>query len=241
MPDPITNQLINSVWSDIQDAVTSGLAMEVEYGRPRPALDTVVVVSTEKLGGDQQWKHVPLDYAPPHVRVEQSGAAFDIMHHFDLSYHDLPAPDKIAIKDWAAAARQFELNLALHYYAEHTVCHPYTASQLFRADPGGWGQRRCVSFRAGGRTTIPDKWDRADLDCVVKIDDQPVDGMEGLLFRIAGGPYVRRPADLSLGWTPALHCAAELLLTEQLEFIDVTERNVYGIEVVTFGPDADSQ
>jgi hypothetical protein len=239
MPDPITNQLINSVWSGIEDAVTSGLAMAVDYGTPRPALDTVAVVSTEKLSGDQQWKHAHIDYAPPHVRVERSEAAFDIMHHFDLSYHDLRSPDTEAIEKWATAARQFELTLALHYYAEHASRHSYTANDLFRADPGGWGQRRCVSFRVGGRTTVPDRWERADLDRVVKVDDEPVDGIEALLFRIAGGPYVRRPADLSLGWTPTTHCAAELVLIEQLEFVDVTESNVYGIEVVTLDP-ADS-
>jgi hypothetical protein len=233
MPYPITNQLIDSVWSDIQDAVTSGLSMAVPFATPGPALDTVVVVSTEKLNATGDWRSVEVDYPPPNVRVEQSGEAFDIMHRFDLSYHDLRSPDKDAIKRWATAARRFELSLALRYYAKHASRHTYSVDQLFHADPDGWGQRRCVSFNSAGRTTIPEKWEYADLDRLVKVDVKPVDGIRAVVFRIAGGPYVRRPADLSLSWTPAGERAAELLLTEQLEFADVTASTVCGIELVT--------
>jgi hypothetical protein len=230
MPDPITNQLINNVWDAIQDAVTDGLTMAVPYGVPRPALDTVAVVSTEKLSDVMTWGPAKIPNAPAQVRVEQSGDAFDIMHHFDLSYHDLRTPDTGAIKQWATVARQFELSLALHYYARHAARPSRTAGQLDQANLGGWGQLRCVVLSSAGWATIAEKWEKADLESTVKLDAEPVNGVQALVFRIAGGPYVRRPAPLSLGWTPVPGCGAELLLTEQLEFVNVRPSTVIGVE-----------
>ena len=70
MPDSITAQLINAAWDDIQKAVPSGLTAAGPYGMLRPTLDTVAVVSTEKLSTDQTWHHLQIPDAPPHVRVE---------------------------------------------------------------------------------------------------------------------------------------------------------------------------
>src|SRR5580700_8861223 len=103
MPDPITTQLINGVWDAINDAVTSGLAMTVPYDVPRPSLDTVAVVSAEKIKATGGWECIEHPDAPTHipsahVRVEQSGAAFDVMHHYELGYHDLQAMDSDKIK-----------------------------------------------------------------------------------------------------------------------------------------------
>jgi hypothetical protein len=235
MPDPITNQLINNVWDAIQDAVTDGLAMTVPYGVPRPALDTVAVVSIENLSNVMNWDPAEIPDAPAQVRVEQSGDAFDIMHHFDLSYHDLRSPDTDAIKQWATSARQFELSLALHSYAQHAARLPCTAGQLDEANLGGWGQLRCVVLGSAGWATIAEKWEKADLERTVKLDAEPVNGVQALVFRTAGGPYVRRPADLSLGWTPVPGCGAELLLTEQLEFVNVQASTVIGVEMTPPG------
>ena len=234
MPDPITAQLINNAWKDIEDAVTSGLAMAGPYGVPCPALETVAVVATEKLSDVKNWRHAQAPDAPPRVRVEKSepGDAFDIMHHFDLSYHELYAPDTEAIKKWATRARQFELSLVLREYAVRAVRRPFEAGELYRADPDGWGQRRCVVFSSAGGGTIPDKWEQADLERTVKVDIKPENGIHALVFRIAGGPYVRRPAGLSLSWTPVDHCKAELLLTEQLELVNLRESAVIGIEMI---------
>jgi hypothetical protein len=55
------------------------------------------------------------------------------------------------------------------------------------------------------------------------------------VFRVAGGPYVRRPVPLSLGWAPAAHCTAELLLTEQLTFVNVKASTIIGIDRISPG------
>jgi len=256
MPDPITTQLINGVWDTINDAVTSGLAMTVPYDVPRPSLDTVAVVSAEKIKATGGWECIEHPDAPTHipsahVRVEQSGDAFDVMHHYELGYHDLQALDsdkikddiKDKIKDWATAARQFELDVTLRYYAEHAEHETYNAvDKLSCTNPDGWGQRRWVVFSpATGRTAIPAEWEGADLEHVVKVGPTPVDGIQALVYRIGGGPYVRRPADLSLGWTPLDHCRAELLLTEQLEFVNAglnTKTNTNTIIGVRIDPSA---
>lgn len=241
MPDPITKQLIDKVWDDVQSAVTSGLAMDVPYKTPPPALDTVTtVVANEKIGATGEWKYLEHPDSPGHVRVEQCGAAFDIMHHFDLSYHDLRSPNVEEIRKWACAARRFELRLTLRYFAENGDKKSYpTADELYHADPDGWGQLRCVRFNSGSRTDIPGLWERAGMEPVVKVDFDPqVCGMQALVYRISGGPYVRRPGGLTLSWTPVTHCAAELLLTEQLEFVNVTRSTVIGVRVDSSAPAA---
>jgi hypothetical protein len=155
------------------------------------------------------------------------------MHHYDLSYHELHAPDKEEIQKWATRARQFELSVTLRRYVQNAARHTYMANYLHQADPDGWGQRRFVVFGSAGRAAIPDRWDKADLENTVRLDDKPINGIQVIVFRIAGGPYVRRPNDLSLGWTPGAHCAAELLLTEQLEFVNVQASTIIGIQMET--------
>jgi hypothetical protein len=233
MPDPITKQLIDIVWDSIENAVIDGLAMTVPYGAPRPTLDTVAVVLKETIKPTGGWQYMPHLDAPPHVRVEKSGNAFDIMHHYELGYHDLQSPNTDDIKKWAAAARQFELNVALRYYADHAWRSSYrTVGELYHADPDGWGQCRCVKFSPA----IPDEWNGADLERVVKVDFV-AEGIQALLYRIGGGPCVRRPADLSLSWTPVDHCKAELLLTEQLEFEIGAPNTILGVRIDPLAPD----
>jgi hypothetical protein len=236
MPDPITAELINSAWDDIKAAVAEGLAMPNPYGVPRPTLCTVAVVSCEKPSKAESWQHVQVPDAPAHVRVEQSGNVVDIMHHYNLSYHNLRSPDMEAIQEWATKARQFELSLTLRRYAEHAAPHTYMANYLHQADPDGWGQRRFVAFGSAGRAAIPERWDKAELENMVKVDLKPINGIQVMVFRIAGGPYVRREADLALGWTPTAYCSAELLLTEQLEFVNVQPSSIIGIQMETPAP-----
>jgi hypothetical protein len=234
MPAPIIAQLIDKVWDNIEKAVTMGLAMEGPNGVLHPALDTVTVVAEEDASKAEDWDRLPIPGGSSHVRVEQSGNVFDIMHHYGLSYHELHSPKTDDIAAWAMTARQFELNLALQQYARAASQRSYTVEKLYQADPDGWGQRRCVAFRSGG--AIPDTWERADLERVVRVDTDSANGVQGLVFRIAGGPYVRRPAKLSLSWTPAAHCTAELLLTEQLEFMKVQASTVIGIQMAPSAP-----
>ena len=237
MPEPITTQLINDVWGAITGAVTSGLDTAVPYAVPRPALGTVAIVSEEKIKAAGGWECIKHPDAPTHipsarVRVEQSRDAFDIMHRYELGYHDLRAPNTDDIKKWATAARQFELNVALRYYAEHAWRDSYrTIGELYHADPDGWGQRRCVKFSPA----IPDDWQGTDVERVVKVDFV-AEGIQALVYRIGGGPYVRRPADLSLGWTPLDDCKADLLLTEQLEFEIGGPKTILGVRIDPLGP-----
>jgi hypothetical protein len=235
MQEPITTQLIGGVWDTIKDAVVSGLDTAVPYTAPRPALDTVAIVSAEKIKATDGWECIKHPDAPPHARVEKSGDAFDIMHHYELGYHDLQAPNTDDIKKWATAARQFELNVALRYYAEHAWRDSYRAvGELYHADPDGWGQCRCVKFSPA----IPDDWKRTDLERVVKVDFV-FEGIQALVFRVGGGPYVRRPAPLSLGWAPLDHCKAELLLTEQLEFVNAGPKTIIGVRIDPSLPSAE--
>jgi len=158
------------------------------------------------------------------------------MYRYTLSYDDLHALDKDKVKDWAAAVREKELTYALERYATAAGgAHPYKPDHLFQVDPGGWGKRRCVVFSSSVHPpkTVPDSWRSADLDRTVKIGTVPQQGwIEALVFRTAGGPYVRRPADLSLGWMPTADYGAELILTEQLEFVGIeVENNIVGIRM----------
>jgi hypothetical protein len=226
---PIATQLISGVWKAVADAVTSGLTMKVPYAEPRPVLDTVVIVSTEEVTDTKNWGVVQLPYAPAGARVEKSDDVFDIIHHFPLSYHDLRSPDTNAIEGWAEKARLFELDLALNYYAQHAAPRLRTAGAPLGPDPGGWGQLRCVTFGSASWAVFSPVLDKAGLDRPIRIDGDRVNGLEAVVFRIAGGPYVRRPAVLSLGWTPAADCGAHLLLTEQLEFVNVDQSTVIGL------------
>jgi hypothetical protein len=242
VPDPFVNQLVSSVWSAVKYAVTSGLAMEVAFGTPSPGLDSVASVTTEEMTETKpaDWHAVHSPDAPAEVRarvhVEQAGNVFDVIHHYDLSYHELRAPDTGAIKRWAAGARQFELMLMLRHYARQAAREPCPAGRLSEAaQPDGWGQRRCVVFKSASQGAIIDRCRGTDMEsAVVNVDARPVNGIDALIFRLAGGPYVRRPADLALAWTPAAGHGAELLLTEQLEFVNVGDNGIIGIELTPF-------
>jgi hypothetical protein len=100
--------------------------------------------------------------------------------------------------------------------------------------PGDGNNGLSISAVSGcgsaGRAAIPERWDKAELENVVKVDIKPINGIQVLVFRLAGGPYVRRATDLALGWTPTAYCAAELLLTEQLEFVNVQPSSIIGMK-----------
>jgi len=236
MPDSITSQLINGAWDSIKKAVDDGLSLAVPYDVPAPSLDTVAVVTKEQVSDvkpadwhDTQLPDVPAEIQAQ-VQVEQSGDAFYIVHHLDLSYHALRSPDTDAVKKWAAAARQFELLLMLQFYAQRAERRSGTPDSLSRHSyPDGWGQRRCVVLKSGRRAIILDRWRGTDMEpAAVKVDVAAVQGIDALVYRVAGGPYVRRPADLSLGWTPAAQYGARLLLTEQLEFVNARGNYIIG-------------
>src|SRR6266487_5871866 len=101
-------------------------------------------------------------------------------HHAPL-WPQLPRPACAghgAIQEWATGARQFELSLTLHRYAENAARHTYMANYLHQADPDGWGQRRFVMFGSAGRAAIPERWDKAELENVVKVDTKPINGIQ---------------------------------------------------------------
>jgi hypothetical protein len=124
----------------------------------------------------------------------------------------------------------------LERYAAAAVASSYNLRNLYEIDPGGWGKRRCVVFEstANPPRAFPDDWPHAELDRTVKADaPPPLGGIEAIVFRISGGPYIRRPADLSLGWMPAGDYGAELILTGRFEFVGIeTESNVIGVRLI---------
>jgi hypothetical protein len=237
MPDPLTTHLISKIWDGIDKAVKSGLAWPVQDGPSHPALADVVIVNTEQINRVEKWdSDKSEEIRCGQCRIRECRQVSDFMYRFPLSYDDLNNLDKDQVKDWASAVREKELTYTLRLYADAAgAAHPYNLDDLFKVDPAGWGKRRCVVFRsvANPPKTFPDNWPSADLDRTVKLDIIPRQGsIEALVFRIAGGPYVRRPADLSLGWMPADDYGAELILTERLEFVGIeVENNVIGVKM----------
>jgi hypothetical protein len=237
MQDPLTTQLIGSIWDDIGNAVRDGLAWLAPDGQPHPALAEALIVKDEQISKVDKWDSDSSEEGPyGQCRIRESGSVSDFMYRYTLSYDDLRALDKDKVKGWAAEVRKQELAYAMERYAAAAGgAHPYRPDQLFQVDPGGWGKRRCVVFSSSASPpkTVPDSWRSADLDRTVKLDAVLQQGwIEALVFRIAGGPYVRRPADLSLGWMPAGDYGAELILTEQLEFVDTeVKNNIIGIKM----------
>ena len=200
MPDPITTQLINTAWNDIEDAVTSGLAIAAPYRVPRPALETVAVVATEKINATNG-RHASgqAPDAPPHVRVEP-GDAFDIMHHYDLSYHELYAPDTEAIRSGPP--------------------RPANSNRTWRCESTKVGEVRSLPDRPSRTGPTLTAGDNAGAWCsarpsptsgrdrpqrTVKVDIKSENGIQAMVYRVAGGPYARRPRGLSLSWTPLDH------------------------------------
>jgi hypothetical protein len=237
MLDSLTTQLIGSLWDSIGDAVKGGLAWLAQDGQPHPALADAVIVSEEPVSNVDKWDSDRPQEGPfGQCRIRECGPVSDFMYRYALSYDDLHALDEGKVKDWAAAVREQELTYAIKRYAVAAgMAHPYIPDELFKVDPGGWGKRRCVVFKslANPPKTFPDRWPTADLDKAVKLDTSPQQAqIEALVFRISGGPYVRRPADLSLGWMPTSDYGAELILTERLEFVGLdVPNNVIGVKM----------
>jgi hypothetical protein len=237
MQDPLTVQLICGIWADIDDAVKNGLAWLAPDGQPHPALAEALIVKDEQINKVDKWDSDSSEEGPyGQCRIRESGSVSDFMYRYTLSYDELRALTKDSVKGWAEAVRKQELTYAMERYAAAAgEARPYWPDQLFRVAPGGSGKRRCVVFSSSASPpkTVPDSWRSADLDRTVKLDAVRQQGpIEALVFRIAGGPYVRRPADLSLGWMPAGDYGAELILTGQLEFVGTEVKdNIIGIKM----------
>jgi hypothetical protein len=232
MPDSLTVQFLNNVWDDVKKKVSDGLA----FGKQKTLPDFVTVV-TEKLS-DTTWQPgSTFDVGGGRVRVRQSATAAisDYMYRLHLDYDNLQAPDLDMIETWAASARQFELNDALKRLATVATPGDYTAQNLNTVAPGGWGPLRCVVFAlALGAIPVPDHPASGDWDGPVKINmKSPKPDIQALVFRVGGGPYVRRAADLTLGWLPTTDDGVDLVLTEQLEFINAADNTIVGIHMVT--------
>ena len=230
MPDPLTTQLATDAWKAIDGAVRSGLAYPAPYGPPHPALADAVILSTQQTSPVAAWGGSNVtEVGNGPCRVRESDQVSDLMFRYPLSYEDLRSPSEEKIRNWASAVRERELTYALTRYADvATMCCFARPDDLFRVDPGGWGQRRCVVFRSAASPpkTFPDNWPHAHLDRTVKLDIKtPRDGVDALVFRVAGGPYVRRPADFSLSWMPTADYGIELILTERLEFVGTDSPN----------------
>jgi hypothetical protein len=230
MPDSLIVQFLNNAWDDLQKEVRDGLAS----GKQKTLPDILTIV-TEKLP-DTTWQQgKDSDVGGGRVRVRQSATAaiFDYMYRFHLNYDNLQSPDPDMIKTWAALARHFELSHALKYLATVATPGDYSVQNLNTVTAGGWGQLRCVVFTlASGPIPVPDHPASVDWDGPIKVDvDPPKADIQALVFRIGGGPYVRRPADLTLGWLPTADDGVDLVLTEQLEFINATDNTIAGIHM----------
>ena len=238
-PDPLTSQLTAAAWKDIEAAVNSGLAWPVRYGPPHPALADVLVVSSEPTTAVEDWPRsgdAPKKVGNGPYRVRERNQVSDFMYRYPLSYDDLSSPAVEKIKDWATAVREEELVYALQRFATAaTVVTLATPDHLFAIDPAGWGQRRCIAFTSAADPprTLPDGWPMAQLDRTVKLNQEsPREGIEAIVFRVAGGPYVRRPDDLSLSWMPTADYGIELILTERLEFVGTdTPNSIIGVRM----------
>ena len=232
MPDSLTVQFVNNAWDDIKDKVNDGLA----FGKEKTLSDIVTVV-TDKLP-DTTWRAGrTFDVGGGHVRVRQSATAaiFDYMYRLHLNYDNLQSPDLDMIETWAALARHFELSDVLKRLATVAAPGKYNTQNFDVVAPDGWGQLRCVVFTlAPGAIPVPDQPASVDWDGPVKINvKSPKDDIQALVFRVGGGPYVRRPVDLTLGWLPTTDDGVDLVLTEQLEFINAADNTIAGIQMVT--------
>ena len=236
-PDPLTSQLTATAWKDIESAVQSGLAWPVQYGPPHPALADVLVVSREPTTAVEDWASDSSEkIGNGECRVRECNQVSDFMYRYPVSYDELSSPAAEKIKDWATSVREQELVYALtRFAAVATMVTLAKPEHLFAIDPAGWGQRRCIAFTSAASPpkTVPDRWPMAQLDRTVKLDQEtPRKGIEAIVFRVAGGPYVRRPADLSLSWMPTADYGIELILTERLEFVGTdTPNSIIGVRM----------
>jgi hypothetical protein len=156
--------------------------------------------------------------------------AFDYQYRFPLSYDALRSPDTDCIRRWAEGARRHELMHVLGQLVDVAKRHHFVGSpsRATAATAGGWGELRCLAFcNAPGNLTAPD-WDGP-----IRLDFRsPGPPIQALLFRLGGGPYLQRPADLALGWLPAADDGADLVLTEQIQIVNATENTITGINMV---------
>lgn len=231
MPDSLITQLVNGAWDNISKAVSDGLA----FGKQKTLSDVVPVLS-EKLVTTawQPPRYMATGESRSYIRQSATaGVIFDYLHRFRLDYYSLQSPDLNAIKTWAASARRFELSHVVgRLAAEATRCQR-TTNNLNTVVVDGWGLMRCVTFKmVPDAIPVPDHPASVDWDGPIKIDvESPHPSIQALVFRMGGGPYVRRPADLTLGWLPGID-SVDLVLTEQLELVNVTAKTIAGIQMV---------
>ena len=240
MPDSLVAQLVSSVWDDFTSAVNEGLALKT-------SLADVIPVVAKKLT-DTTWSDSLADADPGRgeslVRRSASPVtAFDCLHRYHLDHDTLRSPHLDDLKAWAAAVRKFELTYVVKHLATAAAQHSCTADgeSLSAVQPQGWGQLRCVTFTPGpGAIPVPGNLPSVDWEGPIKVDMQSADlyGVQALVFRLGGGPYIKRPADLALGWVCAADgsmdrlLSVDLVLAEQLELVNVTVDTVAAIKMV---------
>ena len=136
-----------------------------------------------------------------------------------------------------------KLTYVVKHLARAAAPHSCTADgeSLSAVQPQGWGQLRCVTFTPGpGAIPVPGNLPSVDWDGPIKVDmrSADLDGVQALVFRLGGGPYIKRPADLALGWVCAADgsmdrlLSVDLVLAEQLELVNVTVDTVAAIKMV---------
>lgn len=232
MQDSLVSQLKNSAWDEISKAVSDGLAL-VSQQKLSDVL--TVVTGPVTISTWQSAAEVKAAGGFRHVRPSVNKMAFDYVYRFPLNYDELRSPGSDSIKKWATAARAYELRHVLGCLAKESVRHECGPEDLFSAPVGGWGQLRCLAFKdpdSLGVIRIPESVDKAARDGLIRVDvATPLDRIRALLFRLGGGPYVQRSADLTLDWIPGPLMGADLVLAGQLELFNATKATVTGIRL----------
>ncbi|HEX3489422.1 MAG TPA: hypothetical protein VHU92_08760 [Streptosporangiaceae bacterium] len=231
MPDSLVAQLVTSAWDKISEAVSQGLAA----GQHRQqALADVVPVVTRPLGpvAWQPGLHQEAAGGCRRVRTTADGRALDYRFRFPLDHDMLRSPDADRITTWANEARRFELQHTLGRLARLSLARDFPPGILSRATVGGWGELRCLVVSEARTDLIPPGWDTRSLDLPPLPRQSPPQPVQALLFRVGGGPYLQRPADLQLGWLPAGYDGADLVLTEQLQIVNAGPSTILGIRMV---------
>jgi hypothetical protein len=226
MPDSLVSQLVNSAWDKISEAVADGLA-----SGKQPTLADVVSVVTRQL--DATTWDLPVDRQADdcwrRFRRSTTMTAFDYQYRFLLSYDALRSPDTDRIRTWAERARRFEFRHILGELVDVARRNHFPVGTTpSRATVGGWGELRCLAF-----SNAPGNLTALEWDGPIRLNFRsPGAPIQALLFRLGGGPYLQRPADLALGWLPAGDDGAHLVLTEQIQIVNATENTITGINMV---------
>ena len=242
MPDSLVAQLVSSVWDDLTSAVNEGLALKT------PLADVIPVVA--KNLASTTWPSPLVDADPGRGESLVRGSAspvmaFDCLHRYHLDHDTLRSPHLDDLKAWAAAVRKFELTYVVKHLAAAAAPHPCTADgesleACRRSAPGlGPAQMRNLHTRPGR--------DPGPRQPPVRGLGRPDQGRHavrgprrrpGSGFRLGGGPYIKRPADLALGWVCAADgsmdrlLSVDLVLAEQLELVNATVDTVAAIKMV---------